>query len=93
VSITGNLSNIFNEEWQFVLKDGTVQKLPINNTSDWIAINRWYPASFSEQELSYTFNINLDNDTVITQTIPQYAYWRWQNSLNTFNSFVSRGRA
>jgi hypothetical protein len=92
VSINGNLSNIFNEEWEFVLKDGRVQRLPINNSEDWVAITRWYPATFSEQRLEYLFTVTLDNDEVLTLTIPQYAYWRWQISLSKFKDFVSKGQ-
>ena len=90
-TISGNIGNIFNEQWEFVLRNGLVQKLPINNTEDWIAVTKWYPASFSEELLNYSFVATLETNETVTISIPQYVYWRWQNSLNKLKEFVSKG--
>lgn len=92
VNISGSITGIFNEKWDFVMKDGSVKRLPINNSEDWIAVVKWYPSSTNEALLSYNFSVKLEDDTTVNMSIPQYIYWRWQPSLNKLKEFVSKGK-
>lgn len=91
VSLNGSLDGIFNEKWDFVMRDKSIRRLPINNTEDWIAVVKWHPATFNEKLLNYTFNVKLVTNETITMTIPQYAYWKWSTSLAKLKDFVKQG--
>lgn len=91
VNLTGSLSGIFNEQWDFVMRDKSIRRLPINNTEDWIAVVKWHPATFNEQLLNYVFNVKLETDEIVTSTIPQYVYWKWSTSLAKLKDFVKEG--
>ena len=94
-TITGKITGIFDEQWEFVMKDGSVKILPINNNEDWDAVVRWRPASTVERQISYTFVVShkdsLNNTTSTTISIPQYVYWHWAPSLSSLKDFVKRG--
>lgn len=91
VSITGNLSGFFDEKWDFVMRDRSIKRLPINNTEDWIAVSRWHPASMNQLILNYNFSINLVTNSVVSMNIPQYIYWKWQPSLTKLKQYVAQG--
>jgi hypothetical protein len=86
---------MFHEIFQFVMQDGSVRNLPINNKEDWAAVVRWAPPPSKEKLLSYTFTVVTSSiefgPTTSVITIPQYVYWAWQPSLATFKNFVSIG--
>lgn len=91
VNLNGSLSGIFNEQWDFVMRDKSIRRLPINNTEDWVAVVKWHPASFSEKLLNYNFTVKLETSETVTMSIPQYAYWKWQTSLAKLKDFVKEG--
>lgn len=91
VSLNGSLDGIFNEKWDFVMRDKSIRRLPINNTEDWIAVVKWHPATFNEQLLNYTFNVKLETNDTVVLSIPQYVYWKWSTSLAKLKDFVKEG--
>lgn len=96
VAFSGKYSGIFNEIFQFVMRDGSVRNLPINNREDWVAVTKWAPPSSKEKLISYAFEVVTEDpiseiQSTFSVSIPQYVYWGWQPSLAAFSKFVAEG--
>ena len=95
VSISGRISGLLKEYYTFVMRDQTVKNLLINNSEDWIAVVKWEVPPIKEIGISYEFTVvyqdSLFEEYVENITIPQWIYWRWQESLAAMKAFVAAG--
>lgn len=95
VSISGEIQGLLNEYYTFVMKDGSVRDLPINNKEAWAAVVKWSVPPRKEVGVSYSFVVTYVDDFLVeyqqTIIIPQWIYWRWQTSLQALNDFVKAG--
>jgi hypothetical protein len=95
VSISGEIQGLLNEYYTFVMKDGSVRDLPINNNEDWAAVVKWSVPPRKEVGVSYSFVVTYVDELLTeyqqTIVIPQWIYWSWQTSLQALNDFVKAG--
>lgn len=95
VSISGQIKGLLNEYYTFVMKDGSVRDLPINNNEDWAAVVKWSVPPRKEIGVSYSFVVTYVDALLVeyqsTIIIPQWIYWSWQTSLQALNDFVKAG--
>lgn len=98
VRVTATIINLFDgENWQFLLKNNTVQTLSPNTTEDFVSLISWSMPNSVYQDLFYDFEFKYETDPITTitvlTTITQAVFWSYNNSLNQFQTLLSQGEA
>lgn len=97
--VSGTISSMTGEYYEFLMRDKTYALLPPVNTEDWVALIKWNPPGQPwERSFTYTFDITYDSlgDPPITGqtdsvTVTQYSYWSWEQSLASLQTLASQG--
>jgi hypothetical protein len=92
VRISGTTSRMFNDEYQFVLDDGSKVSLPPDTTHPFKALVQYSMPSPTQITIQYPFVLDVSpSDLPSTKAITQYSYWIIGGTFNNIKSLVKRG--